>query len=235
MADERGSSSNLMGDGVMYFTEMARVLRRHWIVALLGFVVTLAASFGATLVVPPGYSVSATVLLLPPVNPPEKGEPPANPYLQLGGLSAPTEVLARALNDPSVQDEMSRLSPGTEYTATRDIATSAPVLIITAMAGELDQARKVRDGLVAKTPGLLKQLQQDINVPVQSQITSTVISPDVSAQRVNRPTIRAVLVVAVLGVLGTLGLATLAEIFAVRRVVSRPKEPLSAPASRVDV
>ena len=116
---------------------------------LVGVVLTSAAAAGVLTLEPPRYSVSATALLLPP----KAAQTDAtNPYLQLGGLTTAVDVLARALNDPRVHDEIIKAGDTSDFVAERDFLTAAPLLVVTAEATSEDRAREIRDSVLAEAP-----------------------------------------------------------------------------------
>ena len=87
----------------MFFAELGQVLLRRWYLLLVGVLCAVGAGFVTFQAVPPGYTASAEVLLLPPdPTVPEDG----NPYLSLSGLTPAGDVLARALSDPQAADEI---------------------------------------------------------------------------------------------------------------------------------
>ena len=88
----------------MLLPHMLRALRRQWVVTVLGLLATIAVCVPMAQWFPPEYSVTATVLLLPP----EDTETPeqANPLLLLGGLMAPADVLISALGDPAIESQL---------------------------------------------------------------------------------------------------------------------------------
>ncbi len=195
----------------MFIRRVVEVLRRQLVVALVGLLVTGVAAFAALRSTPPSYSLTATVLLLPPSLPDSKTGQSANPYLQLGGLSGPAEVLARAVNDPAVQQEAVGLGLSQDFEVARDFLTSAPVVLVTVQDTDLTRARATRDWLLDRLPETLLQLQASVKVPPAAMMTSTVISPEGEVSRLNNATLRLLLVVVAAGLLATLVLATVLD------------------------
>jgi len=195
----------------VYILEMIAVLRRQAAVTLIGLLLTTAGVAGVVWLFPPELVVKATVLLVPPAGTPRAGGPLPNPYLQMGGLGAPVEVLARSLNDPRISKEMGARHPKVTYAAERDQNSSAPILLITVEGSDRDRVQKARDELLDLTPKALENLQIDINVAPEYRITSTVVSAENESSTSLRSSIRAALVVDAVGLLLTLAIATFVD------------------------
>jgi len=198
----------------MVLSHMLRVLRRRWILAVLGILLTSGLAALTPRVVPPEYAVTASVLLLPPVR---TSEPGANPYLSLGGLTGPTEVLARALADPVVAKELKAAGASGEYTVARDFNTSAPVLVVTAQDKTVVGATRTTDLVLERLPRTLRELQASINVAPEAMITSAVINHDAKPEILRKPLIRALLLVVVAGLVLTLTIAGIVDGILIRR------------------
>lgn len=205
----------------MFVSRVAQVLRRQVVLALVGLLATGAAAFAVFRSTPPSYSLTATVLLLPPSLPDAKTGQSANPYLQLGGLSGPAEVLARALSDPAVQQEAASSGLSRDFEVARDFLTSAPVVLVTIQDTDLTRARATRDWLLDRLPKTLMQLQASVKVPPAAMMTSTVISPEGEITRSSKTTLRLLLVVVAAGLLATLVVATVLD--TLRRERSRKR------------
>lgn len=190
---------------------MLAVLRRQAAVTLIGLLITTAGVAGVVRFFPPERVVKATVLLVPPAGTPRAGGPLPNPYLQMGGLGAPVEVLARSLNDPKIRKDIEARHPKVTYSAERDQNSSAPILLITVEGAERDQVQQVRDELLDLTPKSLANLQNDINVVPDYRITSTIVSAENDGSMSLRSSIRAALVVDAIGMLLTLAIATFVD------------------------
>lgn len=192
----------------MYILEMFAMLRRQILITVIGLLVTTAGVAGVVRLVPPGQVMRATVLLVPPPGPPRAGGPLPNPFLQMGGLGAPVEVLARSLNEPKVKRDIESQHPQITYTVERDLNSSAPILLITVEGIDRHEIQVVRDRLLALTPKTLEALQNGINVAPQYRITSTIISVENDGTVSLRSSIRAALLVVAAGALSLLAVAT---------------------------
>lgn len=209
----------------MFVKRVVQVLRRQLVVTLVGLLATGVAAFAVFRSTPPSYSLTATVLLLPPSLPDAKTGQSANPYLQLGGLSGPAEVLARAVNDPAVQQEAVGLGLSRDFEVARDFLTSAPVVLVTVQDTDLTRARATRDWLLDRLPKTLLQLQASVKVPPAAMMTSTVISPEGEVTRSSKSTLRLLLVVVAAGLMATLVLATVIDTLRRERSRRRATRP----------
>lgn len=207
------------------------VVRRRWYVVVVGLLATAALMSGVAFLLAPRSTVTATVLLLPPATPLPNGPGKSNPYLQLGGLTSPVEVVARALNDPVNRERVLSGELDGDYVAERDLSTSAPVLLLTSEAATLQQARDIRDDLLDLTPRVLAQLQTSIGVPPSSQLTSAVLSEEGLLEASNKARIRAAVLAAAVGGSGTLVLAAALDVILIRRArrSAKPDEDESDP------
>ena len=211
----------------MLTTRLVEVVRRRWLIVIGGIVITAGLVLLTTRLVAPDQSVTATVLVLPPATPVTDGGGKTNPYLQLGGLTSPTEILARALNDPKIRDTIVPQGSTGDYVAERDLSTSAPVMLVTAEAPNLSRARDIVQRVLAVTPQVIGELQSSIGVPTASQLTSEVLSPEGQPTAKSKAMIRAVLVVAAGGIGATLALAA-----GLDTLIARRREPAGAHARR---
>lgn len=191
----------------MLSVRLLEIVRRRWVVVLIGIALTGLTLLATTKLVAPKQSITATILILPPSQTQAGGLGTSNPYLQLGGLTSPVEVLARALNDPKVHDRVVTSRSDGDYLAERDLTTSAPVMLISIEAPTLADARLTRDRLLKLTPDVLSNLQSSIDVPKASQLTSDVLSSEGIPAQQYKPLIRACLVVAAFGGVLTLAVA----------------------------
>lgn len=210
----------------MTLLHFVRVLRRRWLITLLGLAVTVGACFAVGTVVPRQFSVQATMVLIPPV---DRSEPGANPYLALGGLTGPVEILARSMKDPHNQEQIKAAGFHGDYEVERDFLTTAPVFVITATDDTPASAIKGRDLIISRVPKALADLQASIAVPPSARITADVINSSNDVQDVWKPMIRAILFVLALGGLVTTGLAAMVDSLVVSRGVRARAGAKAAP------
>ncbi len=167
----------------MNILETLRGLLRRWYITFPGLVLAIAAAVAAWTVVPVEYERTATQLLLP-----GKASMPdgSNPFLYLGGLSYPTDVLVRALGSENVVNEVADEFPQVEIAVGRDGSTSSPVVIITATSADDAQAGQVLDYMVERTSSMLGELQKEEGIPANNQITVTTLTIDAEGQPLSR-------------------------------------------------
>jgi uncharacterized protein involved in exopolysaccharide biosynthesis len=210
------AASKVVGEGTssMSLSHLAGVLKRRWIVVLVGVVLTLGAAVAAWRAVPSEYSSTSTMLLLPPVN---RTEPGANPYLSLAGLTGPAEVVSRSVSDPATEQELRQAGASGTWTVERDYQTSAPIILITVQDSSVDKVRATSDIIVAEVPKALDQIQASINVATPARITSTVVSRDADVERVLKPLLRALMLVVAAGLTLTVAVSALIDAVVMRR------------------
>lgn len=206
MSLESGSS--------MLLSELPRVLRRRWYLAALGLALTAFLCFATTQLVPLRHSASASVLLLPPASSVPEG---SNPYLGLGGLAAPTEVLARAMSGRDSLEGIVQAGGTGDVTVERDYASSAPLLLLDVEDQDAASAAATLDLVITRVEPTLDALQDDANVPKRAHIRSTVVTIDRTGDPVRKPQLRALLVAAAAG----LGITLLGTAFADALILRR--------------
>ncbi|WP_168186222.1 hypothetical protein [Agromyces badenianii] len=159
----------------MNLAETLRGLWRRWYIVFPGIIIAACAAFAAWFLVSPGYERSATQLLLPgAVSLPEGG----NPYLFLGGLSQPADVLVRAVGAENVIGEITKEHPDVEVEILRDSSTSGPVILITVTAKSDEVAEEVLAELVDRTAIVLDELQESEQILPDNRITVVPLTID---------------------------------------------------------
>ena len=151
-----------------------------------------------------------------------------NPYLQLGGLTTAVDVLARALNDPRVHDQIIKPGEAGDYLAQRDFLTAAPLLVVTAEATNANRARDIRDAVLQAAPEVLSELQATVGVPADSRLTMETIVSDGSADLVYKTVLRSIIAVVVLGLALSLLLAAAVDAWLIRRRARHADGPAAA-------
>jgi uncharacterized protein involved in exopolysaccharide biosynthesis len=179
------------------------VLRRRWVIVLVGFLMTVGLSGASYWFFKPTYEITGTVLLLPPESASVPGQP-VNPYLQLGGLQQILDLVGVSLSDQSTQLELKTLSKDVEYTVKADVRTSSPLLLVDVKTSTPETATRIRDLLVQRIPGRLESMQNSLHVSAKDRVTSTVVTLDGEAQEVGKNRLRAAVVAGVAGMAVTL-------------------------------
>ncbi|WP_162239837.1 hypothetical protein [Microbacterium sp. Leaf288] len=184
----------------MYLSNLAMIVRRRWILALVGLVFTAGLAVAGYYIAKPTYQATASVLLLPPASTvPAEG----NPFLQLGGLDLTVDLLGKALSDQAVTRQIEAASPTAEAEVGPDPSSSGPIVRIQVQDKSEASALEVRDLLVAMVPPRLAELQSAVGVDGRNRVTSSVLVVDADAEPVGRDK----LVGAVVGGIVGLGLS----------------------------
>jgi len=190
------------------------VLRRRWLLVVVGFLLTVGLTGVAYVVTKPTYEVTATILLLPPASSAIDG---ANPYLRLGGLGQVVDLIGVALTDQATQLELQAISKDETDTVQADPRTSSPLLLIDVKDSSPGTALNIRDILVSRAPQRLDDIQSTLGVAKADRITSMVVTLDTQAQEVGKNRLRSAVVAAGLGVALTLVVAALWDANRIRR------------------
>lgn len=212
--------------------EFFAVIRRRWLLVLIGVLLTVGLTAGAYLVSKPTYEVTGTVLLLPP---PSSADPTtANPYLRLGGLNQAVDLVGVALTDQTTQLEMQAISKDVTYSVQGDVRTSSPLLLIDVKDSSPETAIKIRDILVSRVPVRLDAMQNALGVGTKDRVTTSVLTLDEQATEVGKNRLRAAVVVGAAGLALTLVIAALWDARRPRRRRSgaralRQKKPATEP------
>jgi hypothetical protein len=180
----------------MLFSTFFRTLRRQWLVATAGLLVTVGLAAAALSLVPATYQASASVLLLPKGGSGAAGE---NPYLSLGGLQPTTDAVARAMLDSQVQKSLADRGAHAQYVVDTDRATNGPIIVITSQDSSPAEVLTTLRLVVAQVPRTLDGLQQAVNVPVRARMSLTVLTQDRRADAVLKGRIRALVAAVGLG------------------------------------
>jgi len=137
------------------------VLRRRWLLVLVGFLMTVGLSGAAYMFFKPTYEITGTVLLIPPSSTSSTGS--VNPYLRLGGLQQVVDLVGVALSDQATQLELRAISKDVDFTVRADVRTSSPLLVIDVKDSSAATALQIRDILVARVPVRLDAMQKEID------------------------------------------------------------------------
>lgn len=200
----------------MFLRDVRVSLLRRWYLTIVGLLGSFGIAVGVYMVTPGSNQLTASVVLLPPAT---SIVPGGNPYLQLGGLDQAVDVLVRALRAESSMQAVREVAPNSEVTIDPDLATSGPILVITATDRSAASANKAIDLLLAQTPTTLKKLQTTLGIADKSQITSMVLVRDEKATSVSKGPVRAALVAGVAGLaVSLLGIAFLDRLLTRRRI-----------------
>jgi hypothetical protein len=198
----------------MYLSDLAKGLGRRWYFVVLGLLATAALCVGAMRLVPVDYIAKSSVLLLPSSSTIGTG---GNPYLALGGLQVAADVLARAMTDDTITNQIAPQGGTAKYTVERDTTTSGPMLIVTATDVTNDGAVATLDAALAQAPKLLSRLQSSVGAPSDTLIGLGAITQDTIAEPVIKSQLRAVILAGVGGLALTVFGTNLLDALLIRR------------------
>ncbi|MFV0428659.1 MAG: hypothetical protein ACK5KO_04440 [Arachnia sp.] len=183
-------------------------LGRQWLTLVLGLMATVGLVYGAWSLVPPTYTASASILLLPPDSiVPEEG----NPYLQLGGLGETVGVIGSSLSDQSTRLYFEAKSQDLHYEALQDFRYSSPILTINVEDPSQSLVLETLDELVAMASQRLATMQDTIGITGRNEVTSIVLSQDATPEISRARQLRAMVAAAAAGLILALALVALID------------------------
>ena len=168
-------------------------LLRRWYLVLIALILTVSATWFTVRAIGPTYTAQGTVVLFPPettVIDSNNGNRLGNPYLLLGGLSQARDIVIRRLTSKEASADWGEAHRGSEYEATPDFTTSGPIILFTVEAPTSDGVVSGLADIMETVPGTLVDLQTDLDLPPEAQITSTVITMDRTPTTVKKSQIR---------------------------------------------
>lgn len=180
----------------MYLRDLVGSLTRRWYLAVVGVLLVAGLGWLTFGWVSPTYGARANVLLLPPQSSLEPGD---NPFLGLGGLGQPLEVLARLLDSDATRSDLLEDFPGADYVVAEDSSTNSPILLVESQASTPEAALGTLEAVLASVPATLGELQDKLEVPPDAQVTSTDLTVDAEASPDSGSQMRAVLAAVALG------------------------------------
>lgn len=161
----------------MYLSELLMSCLRRWPIFLVCLLVSGGLFYQAAQAVKPTYAAEASVVLVPPTS---TENPDINRYLGLGGLKQSVDVLVSSMTSDRTTRELQKQVPGADFELVSDIATSAPIVLVTATSKTPGPAEAMMRAVLARLPSTLDQLQVAVSIAPQSRITQMVLS---SAQK----------------------------------------------------
>ncbi|HMO10731.1 MAG TPA: hypothetical protein PKB06_04335 [Actinotalea sp.] len=198
----------------MELAVVGMALLRRWYVTLAGLLATSGLVYLAYTALPPTYSASGSVLLLPASASVESG---ANPLLQLGGLEQPTSLVIAYLAGNDAREEFAVEHPDVTYDIVLDPLARGPVILITVEGPTAGQTVAGLNAALDTVPDALATLQDRVDAPASAQIRSRPLTVDPAAETVWTSTLRALIGAAGVGGAATLGAAVIVDSFSRRR------------------
>ncbi|MFJ4265385.1 hypothetical protein ACIPY1_02390 [Paenarthrobacter nicotinovorans] len=104
-----------------------------------------------------------------------------NPYLNLGGMGEALDILTRRLSSEEVRKQIATDFPNATYTAETDKGTSGAILLITATSPDPNDSLGTTQAVMKAAPTLLGQMQEALNVPETSRISTMTLLVDSKA------------------------------------------------------
>ncbi|MEV7604329.1 hypothetical protein AB0N65_02685 [Paenarthrobacter sp. NPDC089322] len=104
--------------------------------------------------------------------------PEGNPYLNLGGMGEALDILTRRLSSEEIRGRIMAGFSDATYTAETDRNTSGAILLITATSSNPDESVAVMRAVMAQAPVSLTGMQEALNVPEESRISTMTLLAD---------------------------------------------------------
>ncbi|UXM89863.1 hypothetical protein [Paenarthrobacter sp. JL.01a] len=159
----------------MQVQKILKSLLRRWFIVVLGLALTAGACFFLQQSAPDNYKAQASLVLLPSTK--SVGEA-GNPYLGLGGMSEALDILTRKMSSEEFKEKIRDQAGTSTFTAEADKGTSGAILLITASSHDADQALRLLDTVMNQAPVALTELQDVLNVPTTSRISTMKLLED---------------------------------------------------------
>ena len=201
----------------MDFGEMLRVLRRRWIVATVGIVLTLVATLGAYKAWPNKYQSSAELTLIGSKSMANQAGNGGNPYVAVGNLDPVASILAGNVSSDQAVKQLR--AEGVTYTYTAEVPQFAagPFVQVTVIGKEPAEVTQQLPIVMRYVEQRMNELQQETAIPTppNSVITTQVIVPPSTPSKVLKTKLEVVAGTFVIFFVGTL--ITIAIVDRVRR------------------
>lgn len=176
-----------------------QAFRRNWQVAAAGVVLSAGSVGAAMSLVPPTYTASSQMVLLPPhVRQKVNDNDVVNPYMSLGGMVSMADLVSRAITDDKANRELQKAGVS-QYTVQWDPTAAGPILLVQATGSSPAEARQSLAVLSRQIPVTLVQLQTATSTDPAYFITATVVSGPNEPRRSTKTQLRAVGVAGVAG------------------------------------
>ncbi|WP_454851939.1 hypothetical protein [Promicromonospora soli] len=184
----------------MSFLNVIRALGRRWYVTLAGLLVTGALAWTVTDMVPPVYTARALVLLVPSEQAVGKG---GNPFLALGGLDLPARVVVAYYESDVARTRFASQSSDGEYVVAIEESTRGPVIAVDVTDATPQQTLATLDRITESIPVELQRLQEEVDAPPKSVVTTLLLAKDEKAQTDSGGTVRLLIAATAAGLVGT--------------------------------
>jgi hypothetical protein len=198
----------------MEFTAVVAALLRRWYVVIVGVAMTAGLVYVAKDAVPPTYSASGSVLLLPPGTSVADG---SNALLSLGGLEQPAALVVAYLAGDEARQVLAEDFPNATYDIVLDPLSRGPLVLVTVEDPSQDDVMSALDAVLDALPQALSMLQDQVDAPADSRVTSMPLSVDERPTTERSDSLRALIAAAGVGMVLTLVGAIAFDALAARR------------------
>jgi hypothetical protein len=190
----------------MDFGEMLRILRRRWIIAVVGGLLTVAATLGAYKAWPNKYQATDEITLIGSKSMANAAGNGGNPYLAVADLDPVASILAGNVSSDQAVKQLRALGVTYTYTAEVPQFAAGPFIQIT-VTGKVPALVSQQLPIVTRyTEQRLTELQQETAIPTPPKATLTTqeIVPPSTPTKVLKTKLEVVAGVFVLMFVGTL-------------------------------
>ncbi len=219
----------------MDFGEMLRILRRRWIVATVGVLLTLVATLGAYKAWPNKYQSTAEITLVGSKSMANATGNGGNPYLSVADLDPVASILAGNVSSDQAVKQLRAL--GVTYTYTVEVPQFAagPFLQITVTGKVPAEVLQQLPIVMRFTEQRMTQLQQETAIPTPPNaiLTTQMIVPPSTPSKVLKTKLELVAGVFVVFFVGTLIIIAIVDVRR-RKTGKRHADVTPAPAGPAD-
>ena len=185
----------------MLIWDLLRTCLKRWYIIVIGLALVGAGSYFVYDKTPLTYEANGSVVLIPPRDSVLVGD---NPYLYLGGLEQALGVLSVRMMSSEVMDTLQERHPKMEYTLGKDTTTAGPIMAITVVSSDEAMTLPALGSVIDLVPEQMGRLQEDLNVPKNSRITTQTLAMDEKPKVLTKDRTRMVAIVVAGGVTGVL-------------------------------
>lgn len=184
----------------MSFLDVITALGRRWIVTVVGLLATAGLVYGASTIEPPVYTARALILLVPSEQVVGEG---GNPFLALGGLDLPARVVVAYYESDVAKERFSSGSADAEYVVAIEESTRGPVISVDVTDVSPAATLDTLELLTSSIPVELERLQEEVDAPKNTVVSTLVLAKDERAKTDNSGTVRMVIAAGGLGLVAT--------------------------------
>lgn len=183
----------------MYLRDLAQRLARRWYLVAVGLIAVAGLCVLVFRLVPPTYEARANLLLLPSETASQDG---GNPFLLLGGLAQPLDVMTRTMDATTTRTAILGKDSPEDYVVEPDPLSKSPILTVLATAPTEEGALEVLGAVISQAFTTLDQVQSELEVAQEDRITMMQLTVDDHAEVDTKDQIRALVAVGAGGIAG---------------------------------